>query len=360
MNQRVQRLVEALAQRQLDGLLVSIPENRRYLSGFTGSAGYLLITQDRAELYTDSRYTQQAHEQVQDFPVIQLRPGWDWLVDSLKSSGVQRLGFESEHLTVAAHSRLVEAVKQESVLTGLSLMPVLGMVEELRAIKDQEELVLLQRAIDASDSAMNAVRPTLQAGLTEQEVAWRMEQAMRDFGSRSLSSVVASFKTIVASGPNAAMPHHRPTDRVIGLGEPIVIDMGAKVGGYCSDISRTIILGQEDETFRKVYDIVLGAQLAAMSNVRPGMTGAECDNLARSVIREAGHGDHFGHSLGHGVGLAVHESPRVGPDSQDILAVGSVFTIEPGVYIPGWGGVRIEDIVLLEAAGARPLSKASK
>ena len=355
MNQRVQRLVEALGQRQLDGLLVSIPENRRYLSGFTGSAGYLIITQNRAELYTDSRYTQQAQEQAQDFPVVQLRPGWEWLVDSLKSSGVARLGFESEHLTVAVHSQMVKAVKQESVLDGLSLIPVLGMVEELRAIKDQEELVLLQRAIDASDSAMNAVRPTLQAGLTEREVAWRMEQAMRDFGSDD-----ASFKTIVASGPNAAMPHHRPTDRAIALGEPIIIDMGAKVGGYCSDVSRTILLGEEDETFRRVYDIVLGAQLTAMSIVRPGMTGAECDNLARMVIREAGHGDHFGHSLGHGVGLAVHESPRVGPDSEDILAVGSVFTIEPGVYITGWGGVRIEDIVLLEAAGARPLSKASK
>ena len=359
MNQRVQRLAEALGQRGLDGLLVSVPENRRYLSGFTGSAGYLIITQDRAELYTDSRYIQQAQEQTQgpaqDFQVIQLRPGWDWLVDSLKSGGIQRLGFESEHLTVAAHSRIVEAFKQESGLAGLSLVPTLGVVEELRAIKDQEELVSLQRAIDASDSAMNAVRPTLQAGLTEQEVAWRMEQAMRDFGSDD-----ASFKTIVASGPNAAMPHHRPSDRVISLGEPIVIDMGAKVGGYCSDISRTIILAEEDETFRKVYDIVSGAQLTAMSIVRPGMTGAECDNLARSVIQEAGHGDHFGHSLGHGVGLAVHESPRVGPDSEDILAVGSVFTIEPGVYIPGWGGVRIEDIVLLEAAGARPLSKATK
>lgn len=355
MNQRVQRLAEALNQQQLDGLLVSIPENRRYLSEFTGSAGYLLISGEQADLYTDSRYTQQATQQAADFKVHQLNPGWDWLAGALKSRGIQRLGFESEHLTVAAHARIVEAVKGESALAGLSLLPTTGLVEKLRSVKDQEELARLQKAIDASDSAMEAVCPMLQAGITEKEIAQRLETAMREFGSEA-----ASFSTIVASGPNAAMPHHRPTDRTVNAGEPVVIDMGAKVGGYCSDISRTIVLGEEDETFRKLYDVVLGAQLTAMSIVQPGMTGRECDGLARSVISEAGYGENFGHSLGHGIGLAVHENPRVGPTSDDKLEVGSVFTIEPGIYIPGWGGVRIEDIVLLEEGGARPLSKARK
>lgn len=355
MNNRLLRLVEALGQSALEGMLVSTPENRRYLSGFTGSAGYLLITKDRAILATDSRYTQQATDQAPDFRVIPAQSGWDWLIESLQKSGISRLGFESEHLTVAEHHRLLDSIKQEPSLTGISLVATSGIVDGLRVVKDPEELTLLQRAIDASDSAMDAVCPTLREGMTEREVAWRMEQAMRNFGADSVS-----FNTIVASGPNGAMPHHRPTDRAIGPGEPIVIDMGAKIGGYCSDITRTVVIGEADETFRKVYDIVLGAQLTAISIVRPDLTGGEGDSLARSVIQEAGYGDNFGHRLGHGVGLAVHEAPRVGPNSADKLTAGTVFTVEPGIYIPGWGGVRIEDIVLLEDFGARPLSKARK
>jgi len=354
-NDRLLRLIDALDRRQLGGMLVSTPENRRYLSGFTGSAGNLLITRDHAILATDSRYTEQANNQAPDFQVVSARSGWDWLVQSLQKSRVSRLGFESEHLTVAEHHRLLESIRQESSLDRVSLVTTSGTVEELRAVKDREELALLQRAIDASDSAMAAVGPILREGLTEREVAWRLEQAMRDSGAESVS-----FNTIVASGPNGAMPHHRPTDRTVRPGEPVVIDLGARVGGYCSDITRTVVLGHEDETFRQLYDIVLGAQLTAISIVRPGMSGGECDRLARSVIQGAGYGDNFGHGLGHGVGLAVHEGPRVGPGSEDNLAVGTVFTVEPGIYIPGWGGVRIEDIVLLEEAGARPLSKARK
>lgn len=355
MNNRLLRLIEALDQRELDGMLVSAPENRRYLSGFTGSAGNLLITKDRTILATDSRYVEQANGQAPDFQVVPAPSGWDWLVKSLRKSGISRLGFESEHLTVAEYQRLVESIKQEPSLNGVSLVTTSGTVEGLRAVKDRAELALLQRAIDASDSAMDAVCPTLREGMTEREVGWRMERAMRDFGADS-----ASFNTIVASGPNGAMPHHRPTERTIRPGEPVVIDMGARVGGYCSDLTRTVVLGQEDETFRQVYDIVLGAQLTAISIVRPGLSGGDCDRLARSVIQIAGYGANFGHGLGHGVGLAVHEAPRVGPGSVDNLAVSTVFTVEPGIYIPGWGGVRIEDIVLLEEAGARPLSKARK
>jgi Xaa-Pro aminopeptidase len=355
MHNRLLWLIEVLAQHELDGILISTPKNRRYLSGFTGFTGYLLISKNQAELATDSRYTEQATEQAEDFQVVPDQSGWNWLVESLKKSGLHRLGFESEHLTVAAHQQLLESIKQEPSLTGVSLVTTSGIIEGLRALKDQQELALLQRAIASSDSAMDAVCPTLREGLTEREVAWRMELAMREFGADS-----NSFNTIVSSGPNGAMPHHRPTDRAIGQGEPVVIDMGAKIGGYCSDITRTIIIGQADETFRHVYDIVLGAQLTAISIVRPGMTGGECDSLSRSVIQESGHADNFGHGLGHGVGLAVKEAPRVGLNSDDVLAVGTVFTVEPSIYIPDWGGVRIEDIVLLEQAGATPLSKARK
>jgi Xaa-Pro aminopeptidase len=355
MSKRIAQLVARLAERELDALLISTAENRRYLSGFTGSAGYLLVTADRAILFTDSRYTEQASSQAPDFRVAQVQGGWDWVPEALKGTGIRRLGFESENMTVAAYHRLLDTLKKDQAPDHVSPIATSGIVEELRTTKDQEELALLQKAIDASDAAMEAVCPTIREGMTEREVAWRMETAMREFGADS-----ASFSTIVASGPNGAMAHHRPTDRVIRAGEPIVIDMGARVGGYCSDITRTVVIGEPDEMFRKIYDIVLGAQLTAINTVRPGLTGEECDNLARTVIAEAGYGNNFGHSLGHGVGLAVHESPRVGPKSSDSLRPGMVVTIEPGIYITGWGGVRIEDIVILDNEGATPLSKAGK
>ena len=215
---------------------------------------------------------------------------------------------------------------------------------------------MLQKAIDASDAAMEAVCPEIREGMSEREVAWRMEVAMRDLGADGLS-----FDTIVAAGPNGAMAHHRPSDRAISRGEPIVIDMGAKVGGLLfPTLPRTVVVGEPDETFRRVYDTVLGAQLTAINTVKVGMTGEECDGLARTVIAEAGYGDNFGHSLGHGVGLAVHEFPRVSQKSPDLLQTDTVFTVEPGIYITGWGGVRIEDIVILGSEGATTLSKASK
>ncbi|MSQ05759.1 MAG: aminopeptidase P family protein [Dehalococcoidia bacterium] len=356
MKERTQLLVATLPEKELDAVLISAPENRRYLSGFTGSSGWLLLSQGQPVLITDSRYTEQAGHQAPDYQVIQSKGGgWAWLLELLKSSGIRRLGFESQNMTVATHQGLLDALKADADLGKTSLVPTAGLTEELRIIKDAEELVLLQKAIDASDSAMTAVCPAIRAGMTEREVAWRMEVAMREFGADC-----PSFDTIVAAGPNGAMAHHMPSDQRIQAGEPIVIDMGARVGGYCSDITRTVVVGEPDEMFRKIYDIVLGAQLTAMHAVKPGLTGEECDGLSRSVIADAGYGENFGHSLGHGVGLAVHEYPRVGPKATDVLKPDMVFTIEPGIYITGWGGVRIEDIVLLGAKGATPMSKAAK
>ena len=355
MRERLERLVAQLPDRKLDALLISAPENRQYLSGFTGSAGYLLITKGQASLVTDFRYTEQAANQAPGYQVLQVGAGWGWLLELLKENGTKRLGFESQDMTVATYQDLLNAFKEEPALSHTSLVATSGIVEELRTTKYPEELALLQKAIDASDAAMEAVCPAIAQGMTEREVAWRMEVAMREFGADS-----TSFDTIVAAGPNGAMAHHRPTDRPIGLGEPIVIDMGARVGGYCSDITRTVVVGEQDDAFRRVYDIVVGAQLTAIHTVKAGMSGQECDNLSRSIIAEAGYGDNFGHSLGHGVGLAVHEGPRVGSKSSDQLKPNTVFTIEPGIYITGWGGVRIEDIVLLGEGGATPLSKAAK
>ena len=355
MSDRLNRLVAQFPEKELDALLISAPENRRYLSGFTGSAGYLFISSERAVLVTDSRYTEQATNQAPDFQVMQVRGGWDWFLEQLKETGVKRVGFESRDMTVATYNSLVGAVKDDSALSQVSMIATAEMPEEGRVFKDQRELALLQRAIDASDAAMEAVCPNITVGMTEREVAWRMEMAMRDFGADGIS-----FDTIVASGPNGAMAHHRPSDRAIQAGEPIVIDMGAIVEGYCSDITRTVVVGEPDETFRKIYDIVLGAQLTAINTVRPGMTGEDCDDLSRAVIAEAGYGDNFGHSLGHGVGLAVHENPRVSLRSPDKLEPNMVFTVEPGIYLTGWGGIRIEDIVVLGNDGAKVLSKAGK
>ena len=355
MQSRLATFVAKLPEREVDAILVSGAENRRYLSGFSGSAGYLFISGERAHLATDFRYTEQATAQAVHFNVEQVRVGWDWLITQLKESGAKRVGFESQAMTVATYNSLMNAINEDSELSRIELVPVADMTDGQRSIKDSDELALLQRAIDASDLAMERVCPAITEGMTEREVAWRMEMAMRDAGADGIS-----FDTIVAAGPNGAMAHHMPTDHVIKRGEPIVIDMGAKVGGYCSDITRTVVVGEPDEMFHKIYNIVLDAQLTAIRDVKTGMNGEEADKLARDVIADAGYGDNFGHSLGHGVGLAVHENPRVSPRSTDPLDVNSVFTVEPGIYLSGWGGVRIEDIVILGEGGATPLSKASK
>ena len=352
MSPRLDALRAALDEHQLDGILITAPENRRYLSGFTGSAGNLIVTRDDAVLATDFRYTEQAASQAPGFRVVRIgAPGW--LPPLAKEMGVRKLGFESAHVTVAAHTALVKSLADADA--GVELTPTTELVEPQRALKDPDELALITRAVEISDRAFEQVAPTIQVGDTEQSVAWRLEMAMREGGAEALA-----FDIIVAAGPNGAMAHHRADDTPIQEGQPVVMDFGAKYQGYCSDITRTICIGTPDETFRVIYDTVLGAQMTASATVEAQMTGEQCDGLARSIIEKAGHGDKFGHSLGHGIGLAVHEDPRVGPRAANTLLDGAVFTIEPGIYIPGWGGVRIEDIVVLENGRARTLTKAHK
>jgi Xaa-Pro aminopeptidase len=280
----------------------------------------------------------------------------DWFADLIVRLGISHLGLEGDNVTVSLHERLISKIKG---LKGpnskkISLLSTVGITEEIRATKEPGELSLLQEAIDISDAAMDTIIPTIKPGDTEREVAWRLEVCMREKGADSLA-----FDIIVGSGPNAALPHHRAGDRVLNENEPIVIDMGAKYRGYCSDLTRTISLGTPDEKFIRIYDTVFAAQQTAIVAVQPGMTGGEADKLARTVIDEAGYAEYFGHSLGHGLGLAVHEQPVVGPSSKSILKIGMPFTIEPGIYLPSWGGVRIEDVVVLKAEGAAKLSKAA-
>ncbi len=354
MAKRLERLRSQLAQSGLDAIFISQSENRRYLSGFTGSAGFLLISQDRAILATDFRYVEQAQAEAPDFEIVRIEGApSEWFPALLSGLDIQKLGFEGREVSFCTHKELTATVSEMG--REISLVPTEGLVESLRTVKDEAELRYLEKAAALSDAAFEEVLPRVQPGISERELAWELESFMRQNGSEPLP-----FDIIVASGPNSALPHAKPTDRVILRNQPVVIDLGATVGGYSSDTTRTICLGEGDNTFHRIYDIVLGAQLTAMAALQVGMNGEQADQLARTVIAHAGYEENFGHGLGHGVGLADHEEPRLGPGSSSILAEGMVFTIEPGIYISGWGGVRIEDMVVLEEGKARPLTKAKK
>jgi Xaa-Pro aminopeptidase len=353
-NNRIQRLRQALAEKGLDGLLVSQPENRRYLSGFDGSAGLLLITPKKAILATDFRYTERARGQAPEYEIFQITSDMnEWFPELTAELGLETLGFEAEHITLAAYRRLTGVL--DKMPSRLKMAPTDGLVESLRAVKEPAELELIVRASEITDRAVEYIHDKLEVGVGENELAWEIEKFLRQQSGEGLA-----FEVMVASGPNAALPHFNPSPRAISVGEPVVIDIGARQGGYCSDLSRTLWAGEADEKLKKVYDIVLGAQLTALAIIKEGMTGSEADSLARTVIEEAGYGDAFGHGLGHGVGLAAHELPRLGPKSEDRLVEGMVFTVEPGIYLTGWGGVRIEDVAVMEGGKPRVITKARK
>ncbi|MBM4464901.1 MAG: aminopeptidase P family protein [Chloroflexi bacterium] len=347
---RLTKLREALAAEGLDAILITQPENRRYLSGFTGSAGVLLISQDQAVLATDFRYYEQVEKQAPDFRLAKITDKFKTLLPELvQQVGAKRVGFESAHLTVDQHQEWQE------VAEGFELVPTKEWVEKIRAVKDEDELGKIEKAIALADQAFAHIVSFIEPGMTEKEVAWELEVFMRTRGAEKLA-----FDIIVASGPNGAMPHATVSERVIRAGEPVVMDMGARIDGYNSDLTRTVCAGRPDGKFREIYDIVLEAQRAAEQRVRPGMTGKQADAIARQVIEEAGYGDNYGHGLGHGVGLAVHEKPGVGRLSEDVLEPGMVFTVEPGIYLTDWGGVRVEDIVVMREDGVEVLTRASK
>ena len=354
MTNRVEKLRSQLAQNKLNALIISQSENRRYLSGFTGSAGFLLISQNKAILATDFRYVEQAQAQAPHFEIVKIEGEISkWFPILASELEAQKLGFEGKALSFSTYKELTDAISNTK--RGISLVPTDGLVESLRAVKDKEELELLGKAASLADTALEEILPRIKPGISEKELAWEIESFLRQNGSEPLP-----FELIVASGPNSALPHARPTDKVISRGEPVVIDIGARVRGYSSDITRTICLGEGDSTFNRIYDIVLGAQLTAMATLQIGMSGEQADRLGRTVIEQAGYKDAFGHGLGHGVGLATHEEPRLSTNSTSILVEGMIFTIEPGIYITGWGGVRIEDMVVLEKGANRILTRAKK
>jgi len=355
---RLQKLRPLIAEKGLDGLLVSQPENYRYLSGFTGSSGWLLISDNQALLATDFRYTEQAKKETQDFEIIQIKgEPHNWLLDLISNLGWHKLGFEAEHLSFAAHHQLAETIKGKQL--NLELISTTNLAEHLRSIKEPEELELIMKAVELTDAAFEQAKAIIHPGVTEKEIAWEIEKSLRRNGSEGVP-----FEIIVASGPNSALPHSKPTERIICSGEPVLIDMGARVGSYCSDFSRTLCLGKKLKAvsyqLSAIYNIVLEAQLVAIDRIESGMTAAEADKLARSIIAQAGYGDNFGHGLGHGVGLTIHELPTLSTASSDLLGDSMVFTIEPGIYLTGYGGVRIEDIVTLEKGRAKVLTRSGK
>jgi Xaa-Pro aminopeptidase len=354
ISSRLQKLRQRFAEKKIEAILVSQPENRYYLSGFNGSAGSLLITPQHAILATDFRYLEQAKAQAPDYELFPITGNIDdWFLKLVAELNLKQLGFETEHITYAWYRQLTNALNKTQ--SKLKLVPAGGLVESLRAIKEPEEIEFITKAVEISDSAFNYIEDRIRVGMTEKEIAWEIEKFMREQGSQPIP-----FDVIVASGHNAALPHARPSGYAVGPGEPLVIDIGARYEGYSSDLTRTICPGSPEATFDKIYDIVSGAQLAAMSLIKEGMSGSEADQMARIVIEEAGYGKAFGHGLGHGVGLAPHELPRLGPNSSDQVVDGMVFTIEPGIYLPGWGGVRIEDVVVMENGKIRVISKARK
>ena len=348
---RVDLVREKIREKKIGALVLTALPNIRYVSGFTGSTATVLITLDRAIILVDARYTLQAGQECPGFEVIQ------YSGDVLKSAAglvnemaPGRLGFEAEHMTYSSHARLRSLVSKETKLTSTKRI-----VESIRYVKDPDEIEKIRRAVVIVDECFSYIIKHIKPGMMEREVALDIDTFMRKHGAE-----MQGFETIVAAGPNAAFPHHKPTDAVLQAGQMVKLDYGALLDGYNSDITRTIFLGEPDDKQREVYNVVLGAQLAAIDAIRPGKSGKEIDAVARDYITSKGYGDNFGHGLGHSLGVEVHDGPGLSPTSEVVLLSGMVMTVEPGIYIEGWGGVRIEDDVVVWDDGAEILTKSTK
>ena len=341
------RLAELVAEKELDQLFVSDLVNVRYLTGFTGTNGACLVGADELIFFTDFRYTERAKDEV--------APEWERpeaereLVPQIAARMSGRVGFEDAKLSVRQLARLEAAIGDD-----VGLVPAGDLVEQLRVVKEPDELERIAAAAELTDGVYEWAMERGLAGRTERDVARACEARLRELGAEP------SFPPIVAAAENGALPHAEPGEREIGAGELVVFDMGALLDGYCSDCTRTFATGEVGDEGREIYELVQRAQAAALEAVRPGASGMEVDAVAREIISEAGHGDHFGHGLGHGVGLEVHEGPRLATTSEDELQEGNVVTVEPGVYLPGRLGVRIEDLVVVTGDGYRNLSGLSK
>jgi Xaa-Pro aminopeptidase len=357
-SERLRRFRQVLSQKELDSFLVAVPENRYYLSGYaaedlnlTESSGYLLITADTAYLLTDPRYEEAAKAEAPDFELAIYTQGLPQVLPELLSElKTERLGVESHFLTWKRCSEVEGALGKTRPSS--QLVHTENLIEQLRIVKDESEIEYILKSVRLTEKALQAAWDFLAPGRTEKEVAWVIEKAIREGGGQAVS-----FPPIAATGPNAALPHAVPTDRRVGRGESVVLDLGSKLDGYCSDMTRTWISGEPAPGLAEIYRIVRDAQLAAQSVIRAGVDSVEVDSAARDLIRNAGYGENFGHGLGHGVGLAVHEKPGLRKVDPVTLEENMVVTVEPGIYLPGFGGVRLENMVRITNTGCELLTR---
>lgn len=338
--------------------MVLVGENRRYLSGYTAedgqfdeTAGVLLISRDKALLVTDSRYDLQATREAPLFTVIRYNKMlFQELPGILVSMGTTSLGFESVRLSCHQYRQLSDELAEKGL--DIHLVPSQDLIEKHRIQKDGGEIEAIQSALSLTETVFLDFIPTLKAGVTEKALAWELEKRLRQAGADGLS-----FPTIVASGPNSALPHAVPSDRPVRKNEPILFDFGVRLNGYCSDITRMVVIGEPDDRYRHIYRTVLDAQKKAIQEIRPGKSSKQVDEVARNHISAMGYGDCFGHGLGHGVGLAIHEAPRLSPLKDTLLEPGMVTTVEPGIYLADWGGIRLENMVVVTDTGVEVMNR---
>lgn len=350
IEKRLKNLRSKLKKSEADALLVTKRENYIYLSGFTGTSAYLIITGSKALLMTDFRYTEQAAAQAPEYTIVKYQGNIiNTLKEILEENGVGKLAFEDRSMTVNTYTELREKLGVKD------FTPFGSTIEELRQIKDEEEIKIIKRAVEIADETFTYILGVIRPGIRETELAAEMEYHMKKLGATG-----PSFDTIVASGVRAAMPHGVASEKKLEAGDVITLDFGALYKGYCSDMTRTVFLGSVKEELRKIYGIVLDAQLRSKEGVKKGRTGKEIDMIARKVIAEAGYGDHFGHGLGHAVGLEIHEEPRFSMACDTKIKDGMVMTVEPGIYVNGLGGVRIEDMVVVRGNSPETLTTSTK
>lgn len=357
---RLENLRKLLNKKKIDTLMVSTEANRFYLSGFTGedtqfdeSAGTLFITRTKLILATDPRFEKQADIEAGLFELYCYKKGLPGEIHHiLNMLGTKHLGIEDRRISIYGYSQIKKTLTDAGL--DVELVPVDDMVESLRLIKEEDEIKATRKALYLAETVFENFLQTISCKMTEKQAAWTMEKGMREAGADKLS-----FPVIAASGPNSALPHAIPGDRMVNANEPLLFDWGARLDAYCSDISRTVILGGSDDRYKKIYRIVLEAQQKSIAALRPGIRANAVDKIARGHIDQTEFKDTFGHGLGHGTGLAVHEEPRLSPLCDTILQPGMIVTVEPGIYIAGWGGVRIENQVVIREDGCEVLNTLS-
>ncbi|MGM0437114.1 MAG: M24 family metallopeptidase [Bacillota bacterium] len=350
MKKRIEKIRSLMEKEGIDSLLITTDVNRFYLSGFTGSSGYILFTPEKNYFITDFRYTEQAKNQTNGFEILEFNKNIpERIAEILNKNNSKKLGFESKNVTYNKYK------EYKSKFNGIDLISTEDLVKNLRKVKDEEEIDKIKKAIEITDNAFNHILDFIEEGKTEREVALELEYFMKQAGGEK-----NAFDFIVASGKRSSMPHGVASDKKLKKGDFITMDFGTFYEGYCSDMTRTVVLGEVSDKQRKIYNIVLKAQKEVINKIKAGMSGKEADAIARDIIEDAGYGDNFGHGLGHGIGVEVHESPRASYKSDDVLKEGMVVTDEPGIYIPDWGGVRIEDDLLVTEDGCEVLNNSPK